>query len=63
MRVKFTETFDYRPSGAPQVTLRYRPDGGPAMDGVYTVKRACGSEAVKSGSAKVVRAPRQTANV
>lgn len=63
MRVQFTETFDYRPSGAPQVTLRYRADGGPAKDGIYTVKRECGAAAVKSGSGKVVRAPRRAANV
>ena len=63
MRVQFTETFDYHPSGAPQVTLRYRADGGPAKDGVYTVKRECGTTAISAKKAKVVRVSRRGADV
>lgn len=58
MRVQFSSVFDYLPSAAPRVSIRYRPDGGAAGDGTYTVKRECGRAAVAAGKAKVVRAPR-----
>lgn len=63
MRVQFVEQYDYRPSGDPRITVRYLSGGGPAKDGVYTVKRECGRNAVTAGKAKVVRAPRGEANV
>ena len=62
MRVQFVEQYDYRPSGDPRVIVRYRADGGPAKDGVYTVKRECGGAAVAAKKAKVVRAPRGQSN-
>jgi hypothetical protein len=58
MRVRFVDQFDYRPSGDPRVIVVYRPDGGVEKDGVYTVKRECGCEAISSGRAVLVRAPR-----
>jgi len=51
MRVRFTEVFDHRPAGEPRVTVRFRPDGGAARDGVYTVTRDCGVAAKKAGRA------------
>lgn len=62
MRVQFVEQYDYKPSGDPRVIVRYRVDGGPAKDGIYTVKRECGVAAVGSKKAKVVRAPRGPAH-
>jgi hypothetical protein len=58
MRVRFVDQFDYRPSGDPRVTLRFRADGGAEKDGVYTVKRECGLAAVAAKKAVIVRAPR-----
>lgn len=54
MRVKFSEVFDYVPSGDRRVVIRHRPDGGVEKDGVYTVKRECGEAAVAAGKASEV---------
>lgn len=53
MRVKFTAPFDYAPAGEPFTTIEYLPDGGPAGDGVYTVKAEAGEKAVALGLAQV----------
>lgn len=54
MRVRFTDVFDFTPVEDRRVTVVFRPDGGPLKDGVYTVTRACGREAVKAGKAVAV---------
>lgn len=61
MHVQFTAAYDHTPSAAPRTQLAYRPDGGPARDGCYTVTRECAHAAVKAGKAVRVRAPRRPA--
>lgn len=61
MWVKFTEVHDYTPSRNDRVTLCYRPDGGEARDGVYSVKAECGRAAIKAQRAvSVATPPRRT---
>lgn len=55
MRVKFTDVFDYTPSGERRIVIRHRPDGGDEKDGIYTVKRECGDAAIAAGKGHEVQ--------
>lgn len=56
MRVKFTKPYRFTPAEDRRVIIKYRPDGGPDEDGVYTVRRSCGEAAVGAGKAvEVIR--------
>lgn len=57
MRVKFHAKFNWTPPKDRRVTYSYRPDGGAAGDGEYTVTRDCGERAVSLGRAVEIEAP------
>jgi len=57
MRVRFLDEYDYTPSEEPRVLIAFSPTGGPEKDGVYTVRRECGTAAVKAGKAEEVTEP------
>jgi len=54
MKVSFVAPFDYVPSLERRVTIVYKPNGGEAARGIYTVKRECGEEAIAAGKAILV---------
>lgn len=56
MRVRFTDDYDYVPSGHPRVLIAYRK----GMD--LTVKREAGEAAVAAGKAVEIKAPRRKAD-
>lgn len=53
MKVKFSAVFEFTPPEEARITVVYRPDGGPAGDGVYhKVRRACGEAAIAAGKGR-----------
>lgn len=55
MKVKFVSPFDWKPEGDRRnYHIAFKPNGGPNGDGIYTVKRECGGQAIAEGKALAI---------